>query len=764
MRTPPTLLRTCVLLLQLAMIAGCGITRNDYSPRQFAVQPAVSSVAVDGTVTMKATLTTNGTAQDVTAQTTWTVSNPSIATVQNNVVQGKTVGKVTVTGSYNPSSSSSASANVVTPASSLTSSNGANSTASTTVTITPAPSVITWQQPASVTAGTVLGPTQLDATANVPGTFTYNPAAGAVLQAGTQTVTATFTPNDSKDFANATATQTISVTGATPPPPTLTALQISGASTSLQTGQTIQLVATAVYSDNSTKVVTGTASWQSSNASAASVSLGTITGMAAGSTQISASYNGVSSTSTTITVSAPAPTLAAIQISGSTTVGAGASTQLTATGTYSDKSTSNLTSSVTWASSQTSVATVQGGSVNGINAGTANITVSFNGVTASTTITVTSGYVIQIDPSMNPGEIQSKINAGHAGDTVSFAAGTYNLHPNGSNPGNGAALVVPPGFTVLGPSSGAPAHFVGSGGYALIYFAGTGFTMQNIILDDGTLYLEDGSTSVTLNNNTFENEDCTYQQAFQLNAIFIAGGINNSDISYNTFQNLGQTCLSIYDQSRGTGGIQLFGLHNLTITHNTFNGVSGDGISYPISGDGGVYDDAGGHFNYNIFAGMHRIAIEMLGSNTKPSGLEVAYNTYSNATNPWALTYGLSLTAGQNMIVHDNTINANIPSCSDPSNTGCYIPYGVEIAGINSSAYNNTVEGYWGWGFAIGASAVGGISITNNHVCGPAMAADPASASSPPSGNANGFIAWEANPGVGTFTGNTASSAMTCGN
>lgn len=757
MRTPPTLLRTCVLLLQLAMIAGCGITRNDYSSRQFSVQPAVSSVAVDGSVTMKATLTTNGTVQDVTAQTSWTVSNPSMATVQNNVVQGKTVGKVTVTGSYNPSSSSSASANVVTPTSSLTSSNGANSTASTTVTITPAPSVVTWQQPASVTAGTVLGPTQLDATANVPGTFTYNPAAGAVLQAGTQTVTATFTPNDSKDFASATATQTISVTGSTPPPPTLTALQISGSSTSLQTGQTVQLTATGTYSDNSTKDLTSTVIWNSSNKAVVSVTSGTVSGVAAGTTQISASYNGISSASTTITVSAPAAILTAIQISGSTTVGAGASTQLTATGTYSDTTTKDMTSSATWASSQYSTAAVQAGSVTGVNAGTATITASLNGVTASTTITVSSGNVIQIDPSMAESDIQTKINGGQAGDTVSFAPGTYSL---AAGPGsNGASLVLKAGLSYQGPSSGSPAIITISGTalHPLMEMGGNGITIKYLTFDQQGIFVDDGA-SVTIDNNVFQNIPCTNSQPNQ-SAIDVAGGLNNSDISYNTFQHLGDTgsCATTEDNSStyGAGAIGLYGFHNLTITHNTFANIF-EPIGITIS-NSNEYDGAGGVIEYNTFTGIHRIALEMLGTSTNPSGLIVAYNNYSNALNPWAGTFGLSLTAGQNMVVHDNVINGNIPSSNQ------YVPYGIEIAGYNTQAYNNTIEGYWGWGFAIGTNQP--ISITNNKICGPAMnSAGPNTGSSPAAGNGGGFISWEAAAiGGSTFTGNTTSGALTCG-
>src|SRR5579863_5755594 len=79
---------------------------------------------------------------------------------------------------------------------------------------------ITWPQPAGITNPTPLGAAQLDATANVAGTFAYNPAAGTVLDAGTHTLSATFTPADSSTYNNATASVTITVNPPAPPPPT----------------------------------------------------------------------------------------------------------------------------------------------------------------------------------------------------------------------------------------------------------------------------------------------------------------------------------------------------------------------------------------------------------------------------------------------------------------------------------------------------------------------------------------------------------------
>ena len=68
-------------------------------------------------------------------------------------------------------------------------------TASVQLTVNQATPVITWATPAPIATGTALSATQLDATANVPGSFMYNPAAGAVLAAGSQQLTAVFSPD-----------------------------------------------------------------------------------------------------------------------------------------------------------------------------------------------------------------------------------------------------------------------------------------------------------------------------------------------------------------------------------------------------------------------------------------------------------------------------------------------------------------------------------------------------------------------------------------
>jgi hypothetical protein len=75
---------------------------------------------------------------------------------------------------------------------------------------------ITWANPAAITFGTALGAAQLNATASVPGTFVYNPAAGVVLNAGAnQTLSVTFTPTDTTNYSTATASVQVTVNKAT---------------------------------------------------------------------------------------------------------------------------------------------------------------------------------------------------------------------------------------------------------------------------------------------------------------------------------------------------------------------------------------------------------------------------------------------------------------------------------------------------------------------------------------------------------------------
>ena len=86
----------------------------------------------------------------------------------------------------------------------LTASNGISPAATQSFSLSVALGIpaITWFNPTPVNFGTALGPNQLNAAANTPGTFVYSPPAGTVLPPGNlQTISATFTPSDLTSWA-----------------------------------------------------------------------------------------------------------------------------------------------------------------------------------------------------------------------------------------------------------------------------------------------------------------------------------------------------------------------------------------------------------------------------------------------------------------------------------------------------------------------------------------------------------------------------------
>jgi uncharacterized repeat protein (TIGR03803 family) len=124
------------------------------------------------------------------------------------------------------------------------------------LTVQPALVFLTWTNPAAVTYGTPLGANQLNASANVAGTFLYAPPAGTVPAAGTILLTMVFNPADPVNYNNATGSVVLVVL---PAPLTVTASNttrpygqtnpiLAGTLAGLQNGDNI----TAVYACGAT--------------------------------------------------------------------------------------------------------------------------------------------------------------------------------------------------------------------------------------------------------------------------------------------------------------------------------------------------------------------------------------------------------------------------------------------------------------------------------------------------------------------------------
>jgi len=198
------------------------------------------------------------------------------------------------------------------------------------LTITPATPTITWANPGTITYGTALSATQLDATAswtvggntvNVPGCFTYNPAAGTVLSAGNnQTLSVSFTPTDTSDYTNASATTSINVTQHA----TATATALVASTPEGAPGQTITFTATVASGLPSPYVPTGSVQFQVNGANvgspvpltASDTAAFSTTEPASGSFTVTAVYSGdanfTSSRSPTYTESVLSPGVYAV--------------------------------------------------------------------------------------------------------------------------------------------------------------------------------------------------------------------------------------------------------------------------------------------------------------------------------------------------------------------------------------------------------------------------------------------------------------------
>jgi uncharacterized protein YjdB len=171
--------------------------------------------------------------------------------------------------------------------------------------------------------------------------------------------------------------------------------QMTPTSTSLVNGRTTKFTVVKRTFTNGTQTngqdVSSTFTWTSSNISVATVgSNGVVTGAGKGTATITATY-GSTTLKGTVTVT-PAYTYELVLNRTSMSMAKGATGTIVATfKTYADgvlESSANVTSEATWSSGNTSVATVSAGTVTGKGAGTATITATYNGKSATCSITV----------------------------------------------------------------------------------------------------------------------------------------------------------------------------------------------------------------------------------------------------------------------------------------------------------------------------------------------------------------------------------------
>jgi hypothetical protein len=480
----------------------------------------------------------------------------------------------------------------------------------TTGTVTP---TVLWGTPAAVTYGTALGAAQLNATASVPGTFTYSPAAGTVLTAGAHALTAVFTPTDTTTYSSATSSASITVSQATPvitwsAPATIT----NG--TALSAAQL-----------NATASVPGSFAYSPSLGTVLSAGAHALTAVftptdAADYTPVTSNANiTVGQGAPTITWSAPATiaygaALSATQLNATasvpgtfvytpatgTVLSAGAHT-LTAVFTPTDTTTySPVTSNVsitvtqgtpviTWnapasivtntalgANQLNATASVPGSFVYSPAAGTQlttgtyplsltftpNDTTNYAVVTATNSITVTAsgqtptGPVVNITAGMSTSAIQSALNGAPSGATISFAAGNYSIT---------SKITVPcANLQLTGPVSTPPTAKL-SANYTndvILGYNGGCATLGSVsylaFANTGAIYFAPGNNSnFTFEYNTVSNLPSNQSNVASQSGLFFDGAmwttLSNVLIKYNTFGDA-NSCSAVFALATDQGG------------------------------------------------------------------------------------------------------------------------------------------------------------------------------------------------------------------
>jgi hypothetical protein len=189
---------------------------------------------------------------------------------------------------------------------------------------------------------------------------------------------------------------------------TIKAISVFPASSSVGVGTQVFYRASVIYSDGTSKDVTGIATWLSSNPAVAQVSdgagKGTAVALTAGTTAISATYNGAIGTARLTVTAAMLTGVEVTPFNASAAVGQPLFYRAAAL--YSDGTKGDVTALATWQSSDPTVAQASNavrGQVTTLMPGMVTVSATYNGATGTAPLTVTTATLtrIQVTP-FNP--------------------------------------------------------------------------------------------------------------------------------------------------------------------------------------------------------------------------------------------------------------------------------------------------------------------------------------------------------------------------
>jgi Bacterial Ig-like domain (group 2) len=391
-----------VVLVSLGGFIGCGEAKFPYLV-SIQVSPGAPSVAAGVTQQFTAQGTfSNGNTKDLTSFVTWSSSTSYVASIAGGgLATTYSIGSSTITASFTQ------------PSGTVTGTSALAVTAPTLVSIVvidssrivPGPSSVATVKIAAGTShqflayGIYTDGGERNITSSV--TWSSTPVKVATINnagraTGITPGAATITATD--PTSNLTMSASLNVTNAT-----VTAIIVWPVVQTIAPLTRLNLAALGTFSDGTTQNITADSNWSSSDTAAATVTnsapSGIATGVASGSSTITAALGGMSG-STTLTVSSASLTSIALTPSASG-VAVGSTLLLNAVGTFSDGTKQPLNLASAWSVSPTdgSVATVdKTGLVTGVAAGTATVKAQFGTVSKTATLTVENLTSIAIVP------------------------------------------------------------------------------------------------------------------------------------------------------------------------------------------------------------------------------------------------------------------------------------------------------------------------------------------------------------------------------
>jgi hypothetical protein len=348
-----------------------------------SITPATPTIPIGGHVHFTATgVFDDSSTADLTPSSSWSSNNTAVATVGSssgsfgNAV-GVSAGNATISATFTANgASATGSAPLIVDSGTLTS-----------LSLQPASTLIA---PGSTVQYSAVGSFSDGTTESLNQFVTWstsNKNVASVTSGGVATGQSAGTVSITAQSGSIVGTASLVVESSS-----LTSIQVTSQSSSDPVGINVQFRAIGTFANGDTQDLTSAATWTSSVSSIATISnaqtsAGVATGVAPGSTTISAGFAGQVGTATLTVNNATLTSIAVGPVNDS--IAFGLSVQMTAMGSFSDGSAINITDQAAWSSSNPGVVTVNPfGVASSVASGTSTIKASLDGVSGTTILTV----------------------------------------------------------------------------------------------------------------------------------------------------------------------------------------------------------------------------------------------------------------------------------------------------------------------------------------------------------------------------------------